>query len=1147
MLRIFISLLFCLVPFAAFAFDNGRTPVNTPESAKRMIEDLIQNFGNKYPKGKEYLQRVNDLAGKLKEPDKNPDARKEFDALLREAALANPLLDFDKILVVRRDKKRGFGFIGLNSHTNENMPRNGFDNELAVLSHLRTAPKLTPFYRHLDFGSPIRDPDLHFDGQRIMFSAIEKANYNGKDELRWAVYEVGIDGQNLKKLTPFIHDVDWFDSCYLPEEGAFITASTAGMQGLPCENGGRPMVNLYRVDLAKDGGEPKIRQLTFEQDSDWHPTVMSDGRVMYLRWEYSDIPHYTSRMLFAMQPDGRQQRALWGSGSLFPTAYRNPRQIPGHSSMVLGVLSGHHVAYGGMPETGRLMLLNPQYASKYPFRFDPASKEWGPEGNHINVFPRVFPKEETGCVQEIPGYGKDVVGNIYDNQGGIGTYRFVYPYPLHENYYLVSMKRYDKPTFGLYLADRFDNLTQILEMPEHSLFFATPLMPRPRPPVKPDITEPDNMTGSMFITDIYHGEGLKGVPRGTVKSLRIFAYHFGFRRSGGHESVGQNASWDIKRILGTVPVEEDGSASFNVPANTPISIQALDADGRAVQLMRSWTVCMPGEQQSCVGCHELPNEVTPTKAVAASKRPPSEIKPWYGQARSFGYEAEIQPMLEKHCVSCHNDATQKDRKMISFEARNTGKWQTDTSYAALNPYVWRPGPEPDMAVLPPGDYHASVSELIQRLQKGHYGVQLDKEAWDRLYTWIDLNVPYRGQWSNPPYETRRLELSKLYANLDTNPEEEYRSALKSRQQIETPKLSPEQLDEVVQKFTAKDHLTLRSFPFDTETAVRMQRPSAEESFRMTVSIGSPPAPTAKTGLPADTSAAWKPGDDLNGRTAAPLSEKVSLNDNTKITFVRIPAGEYIMGQLDGLPDEQKRKIVKIEKPFWIAESEITNGQYGVFDPEHDTRYLHEDGKDHVVPGYIANHPDQPVARISFQEAEAFCRWLSEKLRDSKAGNVNAPVTAKLPTEAEWEWAARAGTDTPFWYGDRNTDFSKYANLAGAEVQKTATTWERGATLHIRRDYDLKQIYPLRDNRFSDKWFVVDYAKQYEPNPWGLYDMIGNVWEWTYPEPDSAAAGKVVARGGSWKDRPQFSGSSTRVIYEPWQKVMNVGFRPILTE
>jgi formylglycine-generating enzyme required for sulfatase activity len=416
-------------------------------------------------------------------------------------------------------------------------------------------------------------------------------------------------------------------------------------------------------------------------------------------------------------------------------------------------------------------------------------------------------------------------------------------------------------------------------------------------------------------------------------------------------------------------------------------------------------------------------------------------------------------------------------------------------------------------------------------------VELDAETWDRINTWIDLNVPYRGLWTNPQFEDRRVELSKLYANMGDNPEEEYRQSLATVQKAEVTKLSPQQLDAAIQKFAVKDELTLRNFPFDAQTAKSMQGQSAGTQTKLVLELGKKPEPSAELGFPADTSLAWHPTTSMrvNGqkRVVAPATTaKIDLGNNRQITFVKIPAGEYIMGQLDGLPDERQRKIVKIDKPFWMAETEITNGQYEIFDPAHDTRYLPEEGKDHIVPGYIANHPDQPVSRISFQEAEAFCRWLTEK-----SGQI-----VKLPSETEWEWAARAGTATPFWYGDRDTDFSKYANLAGEEVRTTYTTWEAGSTIHIRRPFGENSIYPLRDKRFTDKWFVVDYVRQYEPNPWGLYDVIGNVWEWTYPE---TSAGKVVARGGSWKRRPNFAGSSVKVIYEPWQKVTNVGFRPII--
>ncbi|MDR2705119.1 MAG: hypothetical protein LBC02_05000, partial [Planctomycetaceae bacterium] len=165
MLRLFVlSGLFCSVLFfsvsSARAYDNGRVPVNTPESAKRMVEDLLATFGEKYPKGTEYLKRLQETAEKKKDLKKNPNAQKEFDEVLREAALANPLLDFDKILLIRRNTQRGWGFVGLNSYTNDTVQRKGWDNELVMLDNIRTQPKLTPIYRHPD-KAIIRDLDLH--------------------------------------------------------------------------------------------------------------------------------------------------------------------------------------------------------------------------------------------------------------------------------------------------------------------------------------------------------------------------------------------------------------------------------------------------------------------------------------------------------------------------------------------------------------------------------------------------------------------------------------------------------------------------------------------------------------------------------------------------------------------------------------------------------------------------------------------------------------------------------------------------------------------------------------------------------------------------------------------------------------------------
>jgi hypothetical protein len=269
----FLAVAMFLATGPAWAVNNGDVPVNTVDSARRMIKDLTTQFGEQYVGGAGYLKRLDRIEKQLRQDKNDGSAQAALAVLVRTASLANPLLDSDRIMVIRR---KGEANRALNSHTSETIKRTGWDNDISQISHLREDVKIRPIYRHGN-ESVMKHLDLHFSGERLMFSGVGK---NGN----WAVLEVDMDGQNLKELTPDDQDqVQWFDGCYLPEADTILSCSTAGMQGLPCENGGRPMVNLYRV--ATD--TKQVRQLTFEQDSDWHPRVLPNGRVLYLRWEYT--------------------------------------------------------------------------------------------------------------------------------------------------------------------------------------------------------------------------------------------------------------------------------------------------------------------------------------------------------------------------------------------------------------------------------------------------------------------------------------------------------------------------------------------------------------------------------------------------------------------------------------------------------------------------------------------------------------------------------------------------------------------------------------------------------------------------------------------------------------------------------------------
>ncbi|MDP7135604.1 MAG: hypothetical protein QF437_34275, partial [Planctomycetota bacterium] len=180
---------------------------------------------------------------------------------------------------------------------------------------------------------------------------------------------------------------------------------------------------------------------------------------------------------------------------------------------------------------------------------------------------------------------------------------------------------------------------------------------------------------------IYAGDGLQGIPRGTVKALRLFSYHYAYQNMGGLLGVvGMDGPWDVKRIIGTVPVYEDGSAKFVVPANTPISLQPLDAEGKALQLMRSWMTAMPGEAVSCIGCHQSEQKAPRPRMTLAQSKPMAKIEPWYGPTRGVSYAREVQPVIDEHCVGCHNGKPQKDGSQIP-DLRGTVKltdWKSIT-------------------------------------------------------------------------------------------------------------------------------------------------------------------------------------------------------------------------------------------------------------------------------------------------------------------------------------------------------------------------------------------------------------------------------------------------------------------------------------
>jgi len=1018
------------------------TPKKAAEPAANVdaIEMAIKDMAHAWP------ERFKD-ADRLLAELKATKAPQKLEVFQRRVLLRNPLLDFDKLLVIRDSSANRFP---ANWQSNSSMRKTVASNDLALISI--KAPERAESLLQPDNSAIIVDVDLHFDADKILFSSMGS---NGA----WQVMEMDLTSKAVRQVTQ-THDrqINNYDACYLPD-GRVLFTSTAPYIGVPCVNGGSPVACAFRCEA--DGSE--MEQLTFDQEHTWCPQVMSDGRIMYLRWEYADLPHSNSRILMTMNPDGTNQRSCYGTSSFWPNGIFYARQIPGNPSKFAGIVTGHH----GLRRQGELVL------------FDTAKGYM----------------EADGVVQRLPGHGKTVEPVVEDRLARRSNPRFLHPYPLSSKYFLASSMY--KGKWAIYLVDVFDNMTLIKAEDGVNLFEPVPLQKTQKLQVIPDRTRKGEKEATVFISDIYEGPGLQGVPRGEVKKLRLFTYTYGYAGMGGLYGVlGMDGPWDMRRILGTVPVEYDGSALFKVPANTPISIQPLDDEGKAVQLMRSWFVARPAENLSCIGCHEAPGTAPIMKSTKAAKKGPADITPWRGPARNFEFKREVQPVLDRYCLSCHGSSKPAEGKMTimhkgqelpylggdvmlqGWHTRHAGAGKGgkfSVSYFNLFRYTRGSGEESEMKLLTPMEFHADTCELIMMMQQGHPAasknyaatsqVKLDEEALDRLVTWIDLNTPYHGRWSEisgamaNSAENRRAEMRKLYAGVDEKHEE-----------------MPE--------------LPATSAPVAPE--VRGPRSEVDKEF----------------------------GCQISGVRSEGVQD-IDLAAGVKMSLVHVPGGNCSKGNV---------------KDLWMGRLEVSNEQFAQFDAEHDSRHEDRHGYQFGVTGYPVNEPKQPAVRLSWKQADEFCKWLSEK----------SGKRVRLPSELEWEWACRAGTETDMNYGDVDADFSKHGNMADITLHNFSGNpykqdWKMAAYNNPENIFDnwIPQITAVNDGGF-----LSEPGGKYEANGWGLHDMHGNVAEWTASE---YSKGKRVVKGGSWFDRPKLCTSSFRRGYRDYQKVYNVGFRVLVEE
>jgi hypothetical protein len=713
---------------------------------------------------------------------------------IRRIIFSNPLLSFNE-LVFTKKKPCSFSHMSDQHYGWWSTPGGG----VFVLTGMKGAE---PQARCLTPDTPVGSfmhPDLSYDATRVLFAYCHwypntAGNPNKVDKKSipedafYHVFEVGADGKGLRQLTRGCYDD--FDARYLPD-GRIVFLSTRRGQALQCGKGsaqatlenpylpdsyvrcggdnGRP-VAVYTLHRMNPDGSDLTAISPFES-FEWTPSVAADGRVLYARWDYVDRNNMPFMKLWSVHPDGGLPNLVYGGFTRNPHCVFEARSIPGSQKLIF-TASAHHAI-----TAGSLCLLDPSRGTE---ETPPVTR----------LTPEVcFPESE----------------------GWPATY-YANPYPLSERYYLVAwcpkpIQPHQPNGTGLYLYDAFGNLELIYRDPEIAATCPIPLRPRPKPHELPAVAGDDraNPEGRFVVLDVYRG--LAGIRPGSVKRLRLVGVPAKTQPHMNTPNLGATADDPGKCVIGTVPVEQDGSAHFRVPAGVNLFLQALDADGMAIQTMRTITSVQPGHTVSCIGCHEQRQEAAPNVLASAAARPPSPITPGPEGSWPLRYDRLVQPVLDAACTRCHSPSA--PLPSAPSAPLPLGEGRVRAPGAGPAPTVPDPTPlpkgegagakgegasvaaKPDLTAASsyaflanygspslyahvrsrygdgrslPGQGAAHTNLLLALLRKGHKDVHLGPDALDRLITWMDTYGQRQGHFS-PEQEQRLRDLRDRLASL----------------------------------------------------------------------------------------------------------------------------------------------------------------------------------------------------------------------------------------------------------------------------------------------------------------------------------------------------------------------------------------------
>ncbi len=662
--------------------------------------------------------------------------------LVRQIAFCNPLLDFDQILFVKRHdpgglyhmvhQYYGFGalpggglFVLSNPFSDEPQVRNLLAG--AVVGNGRLAGKpLTP--------GTFVSPDLSFDGEKILFAYTqgegEKPEWSPRAS--YHIFEVNVDGTGLTQLT----DGPWddFDPCYLPDGRiAFISTRRGGY--LRCGGSAPPWdsPNYTLYSMAGDGSD--VICLSFHETQEWHPSVDNNGMLIYTRWDYVDRDTNVAHHIWNCYPDGRDPRSFHGNYPTIresrPWMEMSARAIPGSNKYIATAAAHHGIAFGSL----------------------------------VSIDYRI---EDDGAMSQVERLTPDVplpeseVGRAEMRQAmAYGT-----PWPLSEDDYLCVYHP-EGGNRGVYWVDRFGNRELLYRDPEIPCLSPMPLRSRSAPPTLPQRTtqtaasDAADAPATIAVMNVYDGD-FEWPADSEIKALRVIQVFPKTTPPADKPRIGVATETNARAVLGTVPVESDGSAFFEAPVGKLIYFQALDDRGMAVQSMRSATYVHPGEQLTCQGCHERKHSPPSQfeELPVALTRAPSRITPAPEGANPFSYPRLVQPVLDRHCVACH-----RQEDAVDLSGAVAGDFGWSKSYQNL---AWKYGFHFKVSNgsiksgihggsrTIPGQFGARASKLLGYLDERHHGVSLPPEDFRRVTLWLDANSEFYGSYHSTAEQARGL-------------------------------------------------------------------------------------------------------------------------------------------------------------------------------------------------------------------------------------------------------------------------------------------------------------------------------------------------------------------------------------------------------